>query len=306
VVKEVIYPAVGEQMLNALIREADTDEDYARQVRLVTRASYSHHYRRVVPALFDALAFRCNNEVHRPVMQALELLATYRNRPTTRIPLTEEIPLKGVVKEAWQDLVRDDKTGGHVNRISYELCVLGTLREKVRCKEVWVEGAARFCNPDEDLPHDFDVKRAAYYDALAHPQDSRVFVEDLRRKMDTALIALDATLPANTKVKILTSKKGKSRLSITPLEKQPEPPNLLHLTAALVERWPMTNLLDILKEAELRVGFTDAFRTVGTREVLDAGVLQRRLLLCLHGLGTNTGLKRMGNGGGGDSCSGSH
>ena len=71
VVKEVIYPAVGEPTLDALIREADADEEYARQVRLVTRASYSHHYRRVVPALFDALAFRCNNEVHRPVMQAL-------------------------------------------------------------------------------------------------------------------------------------------------------------------------------------------------------------------------------------------
>src|SRR5207248_6420378 len=151
----------------------------------------------------------------------------------------EEVPLKGVVKEAWQDLVLDDKAGGHVNRISYELCVLGTLREKVRCKEVWVEGAARFCNPDEDLPHDFDVKRAVYYDALAHPQDSSVFVDDLRRKMATALTALDTTLPANTKVKIHTSKKGKSRLSITPLEKQPEAPNLLHLTAALVERWPM-------------------------------------------------------------------
>jgi TnpA family transposase len=301
VVKEVIYPAVGEPTLDALIREADADEEYTRQVRLVTRASYSHHYRRVIPALFDALAFRCNNEVHRPVMQALELLATYRDRPTTRIPLTEAVPLKGVVKEAWQDLVLAAKTGGHVNRISYELCVLGTLREKVRCKEVWVEGAARFCNPDEDLPHDFDVKRAAYYDALAQPQDSRVFIEALRQKMDGALTALDATLPTNPKVKILTSKTGKSRLSITPLEKQPEPPNLLHLTAALVERWPMTNLLDILKETELRVGFTDAFRTVGTREVLDAGVLQRRLLRCLHGLGTNTGLKRMGNGGGVDS-----
>src|SRR5512145_2043005 len=301
VVKEVIYPAVGEPTLDALIREADADEEYTRQVRRVTRASYSHHYRRVVPALFDALAFRCNNEVHRPVMQALELLATYRDRPTTRIPLTEAVPLKGVVKEAWQDLVLADKPGGHVNRIAYELCVLGTLREKVRCKEVWVEGAARFCNPDEDLPHDCDVKRAAYYDALAQPQDSRVFIETIRRKMDGALTALDATLPTNPKVKILTSKTGKSRLSITPLEKQPEPPNLLHLTAALVERWPMTNLLDILKETELRVGFTDAFRTVGTREVLDAGVLQRRLLLCLHGRGTNTGLKRMGNGGGMDS-----
>jgi hypothetical protein len=204
VVKEVIYPAVGEQTLDDLIREADADEEYGKQVRLVTRASYSHHYRRVVPALFDALAFRCNNELHRPVMQALALLEQYRDRRTTRFPLTEEVPLKGVVKEAWQDLVRDAKTGGHVNRISYELCVLGTLREKVRCKEVWVEGAARFCNPDEDLPHDFDVKRAAYYHALAHPQDSDLFTAALRRQMDAALTALDATLPANTKVKTLT------------------------------------------------------------------------------------------------------
>ena len=63
----------------------------------------------------------------------------------------------------------------------------------------------------------------------------------------------------------------------------------------------MTNLLDILKETELRVRFTDAFRTIGTREVLSPQVLQRRLLLCLYGLGTNAGLKRMGSGGEGDS-----
>jgi hypothetical protein len=41
----------------------------------------------------------------------------------------------------------------------------------------------------------------------------------------------------------------------------------------------MTNLLDILKETELRVHFTEVFRTIGTREGAD--VLQRRLLLCL-------------------------
>ena len=81
--------------------------------------------------------------------------------------------------------------------------------------------------------------------------------------MDAALTALDVTLPANPKVKSLTSKKGKSRLSITPLEKQPEPPNLLHLTAALVERWPMTNLLDILKETELGWGSPTPFGRSG-------------------------------------------
>ena len=85
------------------------------------------------------------------------------------------------------------------------------------------------------------------------------------------------------------------------MDEQPEPPNIVKLTASLVERWPMTNLLDILKETELRVRFTDVFRTVGSREVLPSDVLQRRLLLCLHGLGTNAGLKRMCSGGGDDS-----
>src|SRR5262249_40196885 len=58
------------------------------------------------------------------------------------------------------------------------------------------------------------------------------------------------------------------------------------------------------KETELRVGFTDAFRTVGTRAVLAADVLHRRVLLGLHGLGTPTGLNRMGHGGGGGSDTG--
>ena len=69
------------------------------------------------------------------------------------------------------------------------------------------------------------------------------------------------------------------------------------MAAALVQRWPMTNLLDILKEVELRVRFTDAFRSAASREVLGKDMLQRRLLLCVHGIGTNAGLGRMCSGG---------
>jgi hypothetical protein len=122
----------------------------------------------------------------------------------------------------------------------------------------------------------------------------------LRHKMETALAAFNASLRTNTKVKLVTTKKGKGRIGLTPLQEQPEPPNIVALTAALVQRWPMTNLLDILKETELRVGFTEAFRTVGAREMLKPEILQRRLLLCLYGLGTNAGLKRMCSGGGED------
>ena len=83
---------------------------------------------------------------------------------------------------------------------------------------------------------------------------------------------------------------------MSPLEKQPEPLNILRLKSELVQRWPMTSLLDVLKEADLRIGFTDSLKSLASREVLDRDVLQKRLLLCLYGLGTNTGLKRVSNG----------
>lgn len=279
-----------------MIQETEADAGHARQVKLVTRASYSHHYRRIIPALLEVLEFNCNNERHRPVMEALALLQRYRDRKTAVFPRKEDVPLDGVVKTDWHDLVLDDKQGGRVNRISYEVCVLTTLREKVRCKEIWVTGAHRFHNPDEDLPQDFDARRDEYYAALDHPKEAAVFVAQVRHALEAALMAFNTTLPTNAKVKILTSKKGKGRISLTPLDERPEPPNLVKLTAALVQHWPMTNLLDILKETELRVRFTEAFRSVGAREVLDPGTLQRRLLLCLHGLGTNAGLKRMCSG----------
>jgi TnpA family transposase len=58
----------------------------------------------------------------------------------------------------------------------------------------------------------------------------------------------------------------------------------------------MTSLLDILKEADLRVGFTNYFKSATVWEVMDRSVLQKRLLLCLYALGTNTGLKRVSAG----------
>jgi hypothetical protein len=55
----------------------------------------------------------------------------------------------------------------------------------------------------------------------------------------------------------------------------------------------MTGLLDMVKESDLRLGITDAFKSPTSHENLDRSVLRPRLLLCLHGLGTNAGLQRM-------------
>jgi TnpA family transposase len=49
----------------------------------------------------------------------------------------------------------------------------------------------------------------------------------------------------------------------------------------------------MVKETDLRLNFTDVLRSPTAYEALGRDVLQPRLLLCLHGLGTNAGLQRM-------------
>ena len=75
VVREVLYPVVGEKTLQDLVREyKSTGPGYALQVQTRLRASYGAHYRRLLPDLLDVLEFRSNNAAHRPVIRALELL----------------------------------------------------------------------------------------------------------------------------------------------------------------------------------------------------------------------------------------
>lgn len=152
-------------------------------------------------------------------------------------------------------------------------------------------GANRYRNPDEDLPADFETQRASYYQALDLPLDPDRFIAGLQEDLRTALATLDAGLPGNWLVRI-TGKRGGS-IMVTPFEPQPEPPNLTALKAVMTRTWPMTSLLDMVKETDLRLGFTEALKSPTAYETLDRAVLQPRLLLCLHGLGTNAGLQRM-------------
>jgi hypothetical protein len=66
----------------------------------------------------------------------------------------EKIPLGGVVREEWRKAVVDER--GRVERIPYELCVLVSLRDALRRREIWVPGANRWRNPEDDPPPDFE------------------------------------------------------------------------------------------------------------------------------------------------------
>jgi Tn3 transposase DDE domain len=205
----------------------------------------------------------------------------------------EEVPLAGVVRDAWREAVLDTDAQGRtrIHRITYEMCVLQGLRDQLRCKELWVVGADRYRNPDDDVPSDFAVQRPVYYAALKLPAQAEEFLRQVQQAMRDELTALDRTLPYNANVEILP--KGKGWIKLSPLEPQPEPTNLLALKTEMTTRWPMTSLLDVLKETDMRVGFTRFFRSPTAWENLDQATLQYRLLLALYGLGTGAGLKRV-------------
>jgi Tn3 transposase DDE domain-containing protein len=110
--------------------------------------------------------------------------------------------------------------------------------------------------------------------------------------MRTELATLDAGLPSNADVR-LGERRGKSWITLTPLGAQPDPDNIIKIKAELQAKWSMTGLLDMVKESDLRLGMTEAFKSPTVYERLDRSVLRPRLLLCLHGLGTNAGLQRL-------------
>ena len=293
-VKDVVYPVVSQKTLQDVVKEyKSTGPSYRAKVYTVMRASYLHHYRRMVPQLLDTLEFRSNNDMHRPVISALELLKKYKGSTQHYYSSEDKIFINGVLKSGSHDLIVEvDKDGQErVNRVNYEICVLQALRDRLRSKEIWVVGAKRYCNPEEDLPQDFESQRETYYQALKQPLDAEAFIGQLQQEMKVALAQLDEGLANNEQVRIL--KKNNGWISVSPFVAQPEPLNLLRLKVEIGKRWPMTSLLDVFKEADLRIQFTEQFKSVASRETIDRSILQKRLLLCLYGLGTNTGLKRI-------------
>lgn len=297
IIREVLYPLVGEQTLRDLLKEhQSTNAAYKRRVHTVLRSSYQSHYRRMVPLVVTTLEFRSNNAIHQPVIRALALVRRFIDTSGRWYPRDELVPLTGVIPTGMREVVVETDADGHerINRLNYELCTLQALREGLRCREIWVVDADKYRNPEDDLPKDFEARRAEHYAALGQPLDVEQFISDLQERMRIALQRLDQGLPTNPKLQILA--KGDGWIRLTPLAAQLEPAHLASLKGEIGRRWPMTSLLDILKETDLRVGFTDRFSGLGTREYLDRATLQKRVLLCLYGLGTNMGLKRVAAG----------
>ena len=294
IIEKTLYPIVGgRKRLKALVDELCSKREYEERVYSAIRRSYSSHYRQIIPDILDLIDFKSNNTKYQPLVEAIHVIKRNMRSKSLYFPEEEDVPIRGVISHQMKEVViQKEKNKNHrFNRINYEICVFQSLRDRLRCKEIWAEGANRYQNPDKDLPKDFDEKRERYYKELNLPLSPEKFVNALQGKLKKSLLILNKNIPKNIKVNVLEKKNG--WICISPSAAQPDPPNLHLIKKEISKKWSMINLLDIIKETFLRVPMMKHFKSVASREMLTEDQLQKRVILAIYGLGTNTGLKRL-------------
>jgi Tn3 transposase DDE domain len=228
----------GEQTLRELVHEYKTKGPvYRRTVQTTLKASYTGHYRKGMIGLLEVLEFRSTRRGH-PLLAALEVIRRHaRSGSLTYYPLGEAAPWHKGIDEDWAALVyRTDRHGKQrVVRMAYEVATFRALREMLRCKEIWVVGAARYRNPDEDLPKDFEARRVDYYQELRKPLDPAVFSGMLRAEMTAALEDLNDALPRLDWAEVGERRQG--AIGLTPLDAAAEPRNLKRIKDEVSHRW---------------------------------------------------------------------
>jgi len=293
-INRVIFPIANKSKLKDIVKEYKySGKGFKNEIHKLVRSSYSSHYRRMVPKILGSLTFRSNNDLHVPILDAIDWLLE-NPMPNSKFSMDDgSVPKSDIIKPSFIQLVKG-MGKGEMDRIDYEIAVLEALRKRLRCKEIWVEGADRYRNPDEDVPRDFNINREFYYDRLGVENNPVEFTKGLKEEMKEALTMLNENIPSNKYVRLRQT--GIKNIILSPMEPVTDPPNINALKGEVQSRWPMTSLLEILREADSSSVFTKLFKSIRTSERLAPEQLRKRLLLVLYGLGTNMGLKRIASG----------
>lgn len=290
IIEKAVYPSVSQETIDQIIRTRNFAKKTKNIIRETVIKRYSNSYRHIIFKILDHLKIHSGNRL---LIEALALIKRYQNSRCSHYPVEEVVPLYNLISKQEQKNIieRDDNNKQQVLRKDYECAVFKLLRIKLRHKEAWVENASKYRNPEDDLPKYFEEHRKEYFNLLGVPLSAEVFTDQLRQEMERYLKAFDDNYPKNDLVSIV-KKKGKPWILLTPLKKIEEPKTIQKIKEAVLSQWGIIDLLDVLKEVDLRENFTDCFSTAGNREILDRNSIRKRLLLCLFALGTNTGLKR--------------
>ena len=90
-IEEVIFPVVNKNILEEIVKQyKEKGSTYHEKVHYVIRNSYKGHYRKMVPMIFKRLEFRSNNDLHKPIIDGINLLKNHIDEKNRYFTFEEE------------------------------------------------------------------------------------------------------------------------------------------------------------------------------------------------------------------------
>lgn len=292
-IEDKIYPKVSKEKLEAVITDLQQrGKWYQQQVQKKIYLKYAYGNRSTLLPILQTFQLKEDHSRYQPILKAIEFINKYCNESDSEYYETEP-PIENVIPTNWYPMVVQLNKGViKVNKYNYELAILEELKHFLSFKAIWIKRSYQYRNPEEDIPKDFEQKKQHYYEELGLPLDAKEFTTKLQKSLSNYLKKLNNKIPNNNLVKIRANIVGKN-ITITPSEAQKEPENIIALQKEITGRWSSINLIDILKETDLLTNFTQQMETITKSSSIDLSALRKRLLLCLYGIGSNTGVKRI-------------
>ena len=293
IIEDEIYPEVSREKLLEIIDDLEKRGPWFNdQVQNKIKSTYSHGNRTVLLSILRTFSLKDEHQSYEPVIKAIEFINKHwdesDNENYTSIP-----PIENIIPELWKAaVITTSNKQTVINKYNYEIVVLEQLKSFLGYKAIWIRNSYRYRNPKDDIPLDFKNHKQKYLKMMDLPNRGNSFTKKLKQSLSESLSSLNKNIVENDKVKIKASKVNKN-VSVSPSEAQKEPKNIEALQKEIIKRWSSINLIDILKECDLLINFTEQMETITRSSKISPEDLRKRLLLCLYGIGSNTGLKRI-------------
>ncbi|GAA5534835.1 Tn3 family transposase [Deinococcus aluminii] len=283
-VRRVAFDLVDEAALRAAattVGEVASEDDTPEPEAWLSRY---HTVRRFLPTLLRVLSFEAT-PAGRPVLEGLRFLASLEGK---RQPSLKGAP-QAVIPKAWRGRVFPGR--GAVDRPAYTLCVLHGLQQALKRREVFVSRSERYGDPRAQLLQgdEWQAVKDDVCRGLGRSHDPEVELTLLGTELDLTYRQVAERLPGNTFVR-LERVGDHDRLSLSPLEAQPDSPSLIHLRSLVTAPLPNIDLPELLLEEHARTGFLDAF-THASEGSTRMGGLAISLCAVLVAQACNIGLK---------------
>ncbi|TDT28147.1 uncharacterized protein DUF4158, partial [Streptomyces sp. BK208] len=194
-----------------------SDSDEARRAKMIKRIDLLKTY---LPHIVGGLAYRHGTPEARHVLDALWSLTDLIDRPAISRAEADERLLTG----SWKELAlrAPHLSPEMVDTAAYAFCVVERFYSRLLRREIFVEGASKWGNPEADLPSptEWAALRASVSKSLGLPLDAVAHLKRLGQELHTKTRAIAERLPKDRQFQV--SDGGRLVLSTAPLPPDPK------------------------------------------------------------------------------------